>query len=728
MRRSSIIIILFLIFPWLLAAQTMVLDWADDEYELQVILPGETEAMGIDELSDAGIDIYADGLPVGSVISTNNTYAEFYLEPNGSILKLSKDTEFSVFQLENNDGKSNEFTLSGKLRMVAAKATGSSKSRYNIRTESVVCGVRGTDFILDSITGNAYLKEGAINLLDEVSGAVIDLVPGQGSNLFGGTFTSFEIDPGMLADLWDQMSFKNLIPADVPGAPADEGTEGTSEESGSVEEVPGAEEGTAVAAEESALTKFLRDNLGFEIGSITIDGQTYAKAVIQPEFKIGKLGLALYLPVIYTENLFDPADWHHPDGNDEWSFGTDQSGWENILTDVLSDLFLKIKYVKWGDNRDKFFFSAGNLDDMTIGHGMLMKNYSNNSDFPAIRKVGFTIGADLGKFGFEAVVTDLSDLEIFGGRLYTRAGKLAFGFSTIVDINPQDSVDPLLMVTDNFGDPIFFNVGLDLDLSIIETDAFGIYAYADVGAMLPYLREDASIGGETVNAGFRFDAIVNYDNGNLDWQDRIKNIGFKAGLAGNVSIVDWLAEFQFFKGTFRPAFFDATYNHLRGQYVVQTLNYLASLDDLTSTGPDYTMGIYGEAKVSILGKINIELGYRYPWQYENGNVSMGDDDYLHVGLEVIKGTIPILGLYGSIYYDRTGFIPTLTGKDGFENFGLFDGNTVFGGELVYPIAPTLELALLFSRTVKQVNGITQYKANGQPIIVPSIGIETRINF
>ena len=46
--------------------------------------------------------------------------------------------------------------------------------------------------------------------------------------------------------------------------------------------------------------------LGFEIGSVTIDGETYAKAVMQPQFEIGKFRAGLYLPVIYQDNLFDP--------------------------------------------------------------------------------------------------------------------------------------------------------------------------------------------------------------------------------------------------------------------------------------------------------------------------------------------------------------------------------------------------------------------------------------
>ena len=99
----------------------------------------------------------------------------------------------------------------------------------------------------------------------------------------------------------------------------DTGTEAESADTGAEE--------SADSGEPNPLEKFLepvKDFLGMEIGSITIDGKTYSKVLLQPEFAIGDLQLSLYLPVVYETDLFNPDDWHHPAGNDEWSFGTDQ--------------------------------------------------------------------------------------------------------------------------------------------------------------------------------------------------------------------------------------------------------------------------------------------------------------------------------------------------------------------------------------------------------------------
>jgi hypothetical protein len=741
MRKICIIAaVLLLLIPMISSAQAVILSWADYEYELEFLMPETSDYVDIDGLFDQGIDVYSDGLPEGSIIRTNGTYAEFEILPTQSIVKLSQDTEFGITRLDSDIGGSSDFTLSGKLRMVAAKITGSQDNKYNIKAADVVCGVRGTQFFLDTLDGNAFLESGAITLKNLVTGASIALDPGQGSNLFGDAFESFAVSAETFADLFNEFAFEKLLPDDVPGhgeeiPGTDEGSEdeeGTADDGTLTEGTGEGEESEGLEIEEEdPLMKFFKEHLGFEIGSINIDGKIYSKAVIQPEFTIGKLGLGLYLPVIYTNNLFDPDDWHKPNGNNEWSFGTDQSETMDVISDILADLFLKIKYVKWGDNRDDFFFKVGNLDDMTIGHGLLMSDYANDANFPSIRRIGVNIGADLGPSGFEAVVGDLADPEIFGARVYFEFGReMAFGISGIVDIDPASVADE--SGTDTYGDPIFINAGFDLDIPIIENETFGLVAFADVGAMVPFLREDASIGGETVEAGLKWQAIYNH-NEDLEVADRIKNYGFKSGVFGNIFDVKWNLEFRFYNGMFRPAFFNTTYERTRGLYVVDTLEYLASLDETESSEPDYTMGIYGGTEFDIAKVVGIELGYFWPWSVDDGEVSFGDEDFIHFQIGIEPGVIPVVGIYGSIYYDRTSFIPTILKNEpefsDFEGFSLFDANTTIGGEIVYPVADTLDIVAVFETAIKlDSEGDPVYKSNGQPEIVPSISIETRVHF
>ena len=73
----------------------------------------------------------------------------------------------------------------------------------------------------------------------------------------------------------------------------------------------------------SGFIKWFQDNMGLEIGSVTIGGVGYSKAVLAPEVRIGRLKMGLYFPVIYKDDLFDPASWYRPGGNNEWNFGSE---------------------------------------------------------------------------------------------------------------------------------------------------------------------------------------------------------------------------------------------------------------------------------------------------------------------------------------------------------------------------------------------------------------------
>lgn len=737
MKKAFLLTITLLLFTAsFAAAQTVIiLDYASDEYELEFKLPGDDTLYDIDTLYDAGIDIYSNGISEGSSIQTNGTYAEFYILDNNSILKLSRNTEFIIEKLEGSGGVNN-FSLAGKLRMVAAKASGS-KNEYNIRTESTVCGVRGTDFILDTIAGSAFLKNGGIDLENLSNGTKLSLNPGQGSNLFGDLFEAFAVTADAMAGLYQDMIFTNLDPALVPGYEgelpgnendSDKNTDGAENPVDSASLEDGGDDpdpSDNAPKKDNPVMKFLKDALGFEIGSITINGTTYSKAVIQPEFTIGKLGLSLYLPVVYTNNLFDPNDWHQPNGNNEWSFGTDQNGWQDIVLDIFSDLFLKIKYVKWGDIRDDFFLKVGNLDDLTVGHGMFMYNYANDADFPVIRKVGLNLGIDFGAFGFEAVITDISNIDIFGGRIFFGDG-FEFGISAILDIKPGALVNPSHPLITASGDPVFINAGIDVDIPIIENDTFSIVAFADLGAMVPYLRNDAVYDGETIEKGVKWESVFSVD---APFADMFHNFGVKAGVFGTLFGVNWNLEFRYYNGNFRPAFYNTTYDRVRGLYVDETLEYLASLNDIEQSQPDYSMGIFASTEFSILEMIDIELAYLWPWYMEEGKPVYGDDDYFHFQISIRPDVIPVLGIYGSIYYTRTSFIPTIIQKEGFEGFSLFDSNTIIGGEIVYPVSETLDIVGTVATTIQQENGEVVYDAvTGQPKIVPAIGIETRIHF
>jgi hypothetical protein len=399
--------------------------------------------------------------------------------------------------------------------------------------------------------------------------------------------------------------------------------------------------------------------------------------------------------------------------------------------DFLRDLTLKIRFIEFGEQRDPFFFKVGNVESMTIGHGSIVRDYANDIDFPAVRRVGVNLGLDFTGFGLETLVNDLAEPEIFGLRAYFRPFapglRAAIGLTGVTDIDPagdlpETNSEGLTVFEDTrASDPLFLNVGADLDVPIIETDPVSIIAFADVAALFPYLRN--GLAEEGLDAGLQSQAVF-YET--PDGQ-ALRNYGLMGGVLGNIFILDYRLEYRNFQGTFEPGFYGENYDRLRGTKAVQTVEYLKNPD-----APEYessTMGIYGSAGATLFDAVSLSGGYFWPWtQNEAGEVVFADQDRIEFMLGLQEGLLP-LGISASFNYTRTNFVPTLIQDEGFENTSLFDANTVFQGQIVYPVAPILDLVGTVTTTVvRDAAGNIVYDENNNPEFSPSVSIETRIGF
>jgi hypothetical protein len=748
MKRISLALIILVAIPALAAAQAkpaagqkLILEFVDGP-DLTVT----TADKSILKLNGGILE--GDEIPSGATITTGQaTWAELRLKPNGSIIKLAKSTTFTISALAATPQDKNSFALlAGKIRTVAAKG-----SQYQFASQTAVCAVRGTDFAFEVEEGSKaalMVSKGQVQFdkLDSGGNVLGSIAVGAGqvADAFASAFTAAKYSEQQFADQYGDLAFKKLSEADVPQgesvAPAQAAAPAPTPAptpSAAPPAAPAAAPAPAAAASpaaESPLMKWLRDSMGFELGSVTIQDQTYSKAIIQPAFALGNLKLGLYLPVIYSSNLFDPNDWYRPDGNNEWSFGSSQFANGDYLggaADLGRDLVLKIKYLEYGTQlQDPFFVKIGSLDDMTLGHGLIVGGYANDSDFPAVRRVGLDTGLDLGGGGFELLANDISDPEIAGARLFFRPikdFKLAIGVSAALDWNAASTLDPGLNIPD--AGLWLIGTGLDLDLPIVTGSLFGIRAFADGAVTLPYVRSDFSYMSQTITSGLKTDLV--YSDGEL------KNWGAAGGFIGNVAFIDWRLEFRYFTGDFRPAFFDSTYDQMRGQYAAQYLGYLVSQTAFDSAPT--VMGVYGQGGFSLLkDKLSLQFGYMWPWSPDAGldyqqQLQVLSNDELNAKLVIRKGLIPIVDVAGSISYQRRGLAQSIAKG----NFKFLDSNTLFSGEVDVPVpkTPNLDLAVIF-QTVPVLNsdGSIDYTASGAdkdlgiPALKPSISIETRFHF
>ena len=705
-------------------------------------------------------------LPEGTAISTLNSSAEIELVPNGTIIKLAPHTDFIIETLQDNKQTANTFKMiSGKLRTVAARS--GMGENYSIQTPSAVCGVRGTDFGLQVITGQTdavAVLQGQVEFVNVLTGESISVGAGQAADVFADVFAPVRLDPETLASLFEPMSFISADPESVPGYSGEQAAaedEMTTEEELEAEaeriaeqmeerfDEPGpqpAEPGPSEAVPDTEAEQpdesdlpgvdadflapvydFIGRFFGMELGTITIDGTTYKKAVFMPKLELGKFRMSLYLPIIYNTDMFNPSDYYHPQGNDEWSFGRDKSGTLPILSDVLRDLSLKIKYIEYGDNRDPFFFKIGNSESVTLGHGLLMRNFPFDIGFPVERHLGINAGIGLKAVGFEALIADAGVPDIMGGRLYFRpfhkVFPLGIAASSIVDLNPASQlVHPAAAAgaPELYGDPVFITAALDLDYPFLETDPFSLVLFSDAGFVMPYYRQAYE---DNISPGIAPNAVVS-SPGSFTF-DSLNNYAFSGGVFGNIFFVNYRFDFRLSKGVFTPPFLSSTYHRRRGAYVKDFAAFFA--DPGAEEFQEYTMGIYGEIGAEV-GKIfTIEGGYFWPWEMYGGTVQPSGEDLFHLEFTLNEGVIPFVGIYGSLSYDRSRFAETFTNPQ----LTLFDAYTTVKAELAVPIVPMLHIALIYTTTTAYSEDGTVIPSSVNPElpeVTPSISIETRITF
>ena len=182
MKRCITVFLFALLIPIALWAQSanqaLYLEFVDGT-EFSVTNPAGAQFF----YAKGGI-LEGDTIPLGSIISTGaNTQAVLKLKPNGTVIKLAKNTSFKVDLLATSSGGKNTFTLVlGKVRTVAAIG-----SNYEIKTGSTVCGVRGTDFVLAYEEGKKALlmvAEGTVEFSGIAGGNSILVGKGQFAEFF----------------------------------------------------------------------------------------------------------------------------------------------------------------------------------------------------------------------------------------------------------------------------------------------------------------------------------------------------------------------------------------------------------------------------------------------------------------------------------------------------------------------------------------------------------------
>lgn len=204
-----------------------------------------------------------------------------------------------------------------------------------------------------------------------------------------------------------------------------------------------------------------------------------------PEFSYGKWGLGLDLTFEFDGD-FNLRDLDNNGKPDTWC--------------KFSDYLYKIYYLRYGHKGDPLYGRLGAFESYTLGHGLIMQDFSNTLFYPQIHQLGLNLDIDGEIFNFpfigmESVVDDVLDWDIIGVRVYARPltglqmpiiSELKVAGSIVTDRDPQEITDPGDPNYDDYSspkdnpasDPVT-ELGLDTELPLLQRQNMSLITYAD---------------------------------------------------------------------------------------------------------------------------------------------------------------------------------------------------------------------------------------------------------
>jgi hypothetical protein len=287
-------------------------------------------------------------------------------------------------------------------------------------------------------------------------------------------------------------------------------------------------------------------------GGAPEETETYQRFGFKPELNLGPFGVGLDLTLRAQINLVgeNPIEVYMPD----WIPNYMGSG-----TTILDVYLPKILFVRYGQRGGPLYAKLGSIEDLTIGNGFIMGNYSNTRFLPERRIFGLGIGLDgslfkFPYFGLEFATGNLSRMDVLGGRAYIRPlaflslpllKGLEFGYEQVIDLQPYLYGDSGTTVA-----PAYSNVyGVDARAPILPKGPITMTAMGDLvfqegdrmGAMAGLSGRIIGIFPYAVQLRYLEDGFIPvYFDSNYDLYRAVKHDALSAPSSGEF-VVGWYA-------------------------------------------------------------------------------------------------------------------------------------------------------------------------------------------
>ncbi len=370
-----------------------------------------------------------------------------------------------------------------------------------------------------------------------------------------------------------------------------------------------------------------------------------------------------------------------------------------------------INYIRYGHPGEDMYIRLGGLTNVSLGHGTIVDNYSNNSSYDD-RKIGLVGRADVGFVGVEGVSSDiLLNKSLIAARGFTRPFHLVPGLANVW-----------------FFRSIEFGATASLDFDSNATRIipnhepyvrhYTVYNGDKASDSLVILRDSAHIAAPLAifgaDAAFMFWKSDNVE-GRL-YGDYVKIANFNDGLVAGFRtsflfdsglFIDFRLERDFYRNKFIPNYYNSFYERERFNDDIPPTDFLTKTTKLADTSGGNGNGFKAGTFWDLYGKIQAGVTYAHL------------DNLRHSDLLTIGLTFPNIWwrFFGAIDYARRNI-------DGPADYFGFDENTQASARLsVQPIKMiTLTLVARWTWT----RDPETLRVSRQTIIEPKVSVIIRL--
>lgn len=699
MNKKIIILVLFIII-------NLTGVYAIDSVAYPLKVKGD---VGLTRNLESSVLKLGDKLYNGDEIETKaESYAAIQFKDESSIIKLFPNTLLSI-HIEKQGEKYNKksFLKMGELWAKVEKGTG----KFEIETPTTVASVKGTNFMLNILedgTTELFTFEGEVIFQNKITGEAETILAGQRGTISGdqpiivAPFDPEEIDESQSEFINED--YRTIREEVIPEETPIEAPEMIDEEE----------------ADDSSSGPF---NMGGGVGSVMLGEETYTQIRLMPELTFGKFGLGLDIDLMIDSNGdVRKEDW-----------------------DSFEDYVNKIYYLRYGERGDAFYGRLGGFKSYTLGHGLVMKDYSNMLRYPEYKQIGIQLGGKLPVAGMTAELFTANAVknEILGGRLTIQPlsntsiplfSKLVFGgtiahdrnqIKGLLDSDDDDYPDHFddFPYDENWHNEIDYDIDFWRDIIYVsmpehaDTTGFTEWFYSDeINALRnPSFDEFGTDDITVIGVDYELPFIQNPLFTLSHYGEAAKILDHKMGFIfpgfySKFLIFHMNLEYRIYQEDFMPAFFDQLYDEQRAVVVIDSTGEKTAISKEEYQLVDRTKshGWYGALTTNILNFLFITVAYEDMYD-ENDNNSRS--------------------LWGKANLD-TKIIPKLTkaeigySQTGFDKLNEFKTpNAIINGSLGYSLGGSTQLVGSYQERYVDLNNDGKIKGTDETITSMSIGVE-----